>query len=185
LGQVTEVKGSAIVASIRGLRDEGHYERYLANLSGAQRASLPFTTAGEWLPVSTALHHYLACDALGLALSENVRLGDKMAQRMNSNLVSTVATLARASGVTPFTILAFAHRAFATTFRGGGGVRVFAVGEKEARFEMLGNPLLSSPWHRHGWCGTIRTNVQRVCLRCVVTEIAYDEANASYRVVWA
>jgi hypothetical protein len=185
LGEVTEVKGSAIVASIRGLREEGYYDRYLASLKPALRESIPFITAGQWVPLAEAIEHYRACDAMGLPLFENVRLGDKMAQRMNSNFVATIATIARATGVTPFTLLAFSHRAFASAFRGGGGVRVVALGEREARFEMHHNPLLSVPWHRHGWCGTIRTNLLPVCKTCLVTELAYDDANAAYRVVWA
>ena len=184
LRDVTEVKGSMLVASIRGLREEGHYHRYLANLAPQDRELIPFITAGEWVPIGTVLRHYLACDALGLSVSENVRLGDKMATRINSNLVSTIAIIARASGVTPFTILGFAQRAFGSVFR-GGGVRVVAVGEKEARFEMFRNPALSVPWHRNGWCGNLRTNLQPLCKTCRVTVEWFDDANARYRVVWA
>lgn len=184
LRDVTEVKGSMVVASIRGLREEGHYDRYLANLAPALRDVIPFITAGEWVPVGTVIAHYRACEALGLSVSENVRLGDKMATRINSNFVSTIAIIARASGVTPFTILGFAQRAFGSVFR-GGAVRVVAVGEKEARLEMYRNPALSVPWHRNGWCGNVRTNLQPLCKTCRVTVEKFDDANAQYRVVWA
>jgi hypothetical protein len=181
---VKEVKGTILVSSIRGLRDEGLYDAYLRNLSPRDRESIQLMVAGEWVSIDLALAHYRACEALSLSPAEIVRLGMMTARRLTSNFYGTVAKIARASGVTPWSGLAQTPRIFAANCRGGGGTRVVKFGPKEARLEFVALPLMGIPWCRHGWRGTVTTSTEHFCRKCYVTEIDSSATSVAYRISW-
>lgn len=182
---VTETKGTLVVSSLRGLRDADHYDAYLAKLAPKDRETIPLVVAGEWISIGVALTHYRACDALGLPAAEIFRLGVLTAQRLTSNLFSTIAKIAKTSGVTPWAGLGQMPRIFESNFRGGGGVRVLKLGPKEARLDLVAFPLMGIPWCRHGWRGTITANAELFCEVCYVTEVAATSTNVTYRLSWA
>jgi hypothetical protein len=181
---VKEVKGTILVSSIRGLRDEGHYDAYLRNLSPRDREAVQLMVAGEWVSIDLALAHYRACEALSLAPGEIFRLGVMTSRRLTSNFYGTVAKIARASGVTPWSGLAQTPRIFEANCRGGGGTRVVKLGPKEARLEFVAFPLMGIPWCRHGWRGTVTASTEQFCHKCYVTEIESSATSVAYRVSW-
>ncbi len=181
---VKEVKGTTIVSSLRGLRDGGHFEAYLANLAPEHRDAIPMIVAGEWVSIKVALVHYRACEALGLHANEVVRLGAGTAQRISSNFFATLAKIAKTSGATPWTALGQMQRVFEASFRGGGGTRVVKLGPKEARAELVAFPLVGIPWCRHGWRGVMLQCAELFCERCYAHEIDASATSVAYRLSW-
>jgi hypothetical protein len=181
---VQEVKGTVIVSSLLGIREGGYFDAYLAKLPRGYQSMIPQVVAGEWVPIELAMVHYRTCDSLGLPPAEIVRMGGLMAQRLNSNAVALLLKLAKTSGVTPWTALGQLQRVFEGSFRGGGGTRVFKLGPKEARVELVAFPIVGIPWSRYGWRGTLATNMERFCDRCFATELRATSTSVSYRLAW-
>jgi hypothetical protein len=181
---VKEMKGTILVSSLRGVREGGHFDAYLAKLAPRDADAIQLVVAGEWVPIDLVLTHYRACDALGLPPPEIVRMGIAIAHRTHSNVFATVAKIAKTSGVTPWTGLARLQHVFEGHFRGGGGTRVVKLGPKEARVELLAFPLMGIPWCRYGWRGTITANAELFCKQCYTSEIASTPTSVAYRLSW-
>jgi hypothetical protein len=186
LGRVREVKSSIIVASIRGLRETGHFDDYAKLLPAAHRESMPLVVAGTWIPIETAVTHYTACQNLGLPPAEIIRMGGAMSVRLGPTLVTAVGAIARTTGMTPWAPLSQFQRTFESRFRGGGGTRVLKLGPREARVEVAGLALAGIPWFRYGYRGTLQTAGRLFAPRLLVTEIPTPapEDLLAYKVAW-
>jgi hypothetical protein len=180
---VSELKGTILVSSLRGLRDGGHIDAYLAKLAPKDAEAIRLVVVGDWAPISLALAHYRACDALDLPPPEIVRMGAATARRMNSNFFAMVAKIAKSSGATPWTGLAQLQRVFEGHCR-GGATRVVKLGPKEARVEFVAFPLMAIPWCRYGWRGTLAANAELFCEQCYAAEVGWTPTSVAYRLSW-
>jgi hypothetical protein len=142
---VSQCKSTLLVSSVRGLRDHGHFERYESQLDPQFRDMVLSAIAGVWMPIEAAAAHYRAIDSLGLTPLEQSRLGSAASERLGSSVFSTIATLAKTSGVTPWTGLRYFQRFFDRFFV-GGGTQVLKLGPKDARIDVVGLPLLDIPY---------------------------------------
>jgi hypothetical protein len=142
---VSQCKSTLLVNSVRGLREHGHFERYEALLDPQFRDTVLSAIAGVWMPIEAAAAHYRAIDSLGLTPLEQSRLGSAASARLGSSVFSTIATLAKTSGVTPWTGLRHFQRFFDRFFV-GGGTQVLKLGPKDARIDVVGLPLLDIPY---------------------------------------
>jgi hypothetical protein len=186
LGRVREVKSSIIVASIRGLRETGHFDEYVKRLPPAHRESMPLVVAGIWIPIDIAVTHYTSCQSLGLPPAEIIRMGGAIAKRLGTALATAIGAVARTTGVTPWAPLSHFQRTFDSRFRGGGGTRVLKLGPREARVEVAGLPLGGIPWFRYGYRGTLQTGGRLFAPSLLVTEIPTPapEDLLAYKIAW-
>ena len=179
------MRGTNFVVGDRWLREHGHYTQYWEALPEPTRAIVRTVDVSSWLPMSVALPHYRALDALPLSYEDRIAFGASVSQSVNGVVLSTVARLAGSIGLSPFVPLARAAKLFARNFR-GGAVGVTKVGATEARFEVLGTPLAVSACHRDNIGGALLDGTRTFAADVRVTEIATRRTPTSYafRIRW-
>ena len=189
IGVATEVRSTLLLGSIQSLRALGHYDRYVSHLDPAARETVLTSVAGVWLPMSYAIAHYEACDALALPLKDEVALGHAVGNRIQGAFLGLIVRTAKNAGVTPWAILTELNRIWDRTFRGGGGPFVAKLGPKEARVELIGLPILDVPYFRHAYEGTFLAAFEPFCNKVYVQEtgplLRRTPNEAAYRVSWA
>ncbi len=184
---LTEVRSTWVTSSVLGVREHGHYDRYVAGLAPEFRE--PILTAvpgGSWLPVEAFVAHYTACEALGLPEEEKVDLGERATKQIHGTMIDLARRLAREAGATPWALLGHAPKLFERVAR-GGAIKVHELGPKEAQLELYGYPVAGYSFARCTMRGAVRslacifghsTYVHDVRTLCTPTSLAY-------RVQWA
>ncbi len=139
---------------IASLKGNGQYERYVTLVAPAVRAEIEGAVAGMWIPVDTAVAHYLACDHLGLSSESAAQLGRGTFERTKGMLLGTAIGIAKGAGVTPWSLAPHLQRIW---FRGldGSGVQAVKVGPKEMRLSVVACPLLKSHYFRAALRGLV------------------------------
>src|ERR1700692_4657296 len=135
LAPMRNVRSTLILGGLASLRAAGLGEAYDAVSPVEVRRVLESSVAGMWIPVETAVAHYLACDKLGVSAESAAQLGRGTFQRTKGLLLGTAIGLAKGAGVTPRTLIPHLQRFW---LRGidGGGVRAIEVGPKEVRIDV-------------------------------------------------
>lgn len=178
---MTEVKSTIVVTALRALRERGHYDRYVAELTPAQRGQLLGLTAGTWVPIALMLEHYAAVNRLKLDAATIESIGGEVGERMNKSVLSIALTLSRQAGVTPWTALATSHRMTDISWR-GGDIAVYKLGPKDALYEWVGQPCARVPYFVTSFRGLLRALATPFCTkayteietrRCSPTSVAY------------
>jgi hypothetical protein len=149
----TAFRSTWVVSSINSLREQGHFDRYVALLPDC-REELLSSVAGIWLPIAVARAHYEACEALSLALDQQIAMGRAVGERARGSWLAPAIRAARAGGVSPWTILPQLDRLWRRAANGGAAA-VFRMGPKEARAELVGCELLDVPYFRQGMRGVL------------------------------
>jgi hypothetical protein len=186
-GRVTHVRSTLVLSSVQSLRAHSLYEHYIRLLDPGMRDTVEALIAGQWLPVETALKHYRACDALGLTLANEIALGHEVGTRIQGSILGLLLKGAKGAGATPWTGLGFMDRLWERVFNGGGGVGLVKLGPKEARAQLVGLPLLTVPYFRHAFRGTMLAGLELFCQRAYVHEQGRDRADDTsftFRVSW-
>jgi hypothetical protein len=151
-GATTEVRSTLITTSMAAIRARQRFEAYEKALPKEWRDALLTAVAGMWLPIQVALAHYNACDTLGFSAQEQFVIGKEVGTRVQGSVVGLMVRTARTAGVTPWTGLMQCNRLYERMFQ-GGGVRLLKLGPKEARVELVKNPLVSSTHFKNGLRG--------------------------------
>jgi hypothetical protein len=180
------VRSTLLASSLRTLRDHGHYERYLATVAPEWREPILQAVAGLWLPIDAGLAHYRACDALGLSAQEQVAIGREVGDRIQGTFLSTMIRAAKSAGVTPWTALSYTGKLYERLFE-GGGCSVMRLGPKDARADLVNNPVVGTAYFRNGFRGLYQVGIELFCARCYVTEIgsATTERACALKISWA
>jgi len=149
------VRSTLMQGGIASMKGGGVYERYVATVAPAVREEIEAAVAAMWIPVPTALAHYLACDSMGLSSESAAQLGRGTFERTKGMLLGTAIGIAKGAGVTPWSLAPHLQRAW---FRGldGGGLQVVKAGPKEMRVDIVACPILKSHYFRgalRGLCG--------------------------------
>jgi hypothetical protein len=177
----THVRGTTILSSQRSLRARGLFDRYVEQIPAPHRETLLAVTAQTWQPVELALVHYAACDRLALPREKVLEIGAESGRFLNQTVLSTVFSLSREIGASPWTAIPHVNRLIGRTWRGSTG-GVFKLGPKECRLEWIGQPAASIPYFRVAFGGFIqgvfsvfaRTVYVRELPRCcTVTTLGY------------
>ena len=141
----TVFRSTWILSSHEGLRANGHWERYLLELSD-HRDEILSCVAGVWLPIWVARAHYRACDRLGLSSDEVAAMSRGEGGRVRRAWYAPLATLAREEA-SPWATLSQLHMLWRRA-ADGGAVAVFRTGEQDARAEYVGCELFDIPYFR-------------------------------------
>jgi hypothetical protein len=167
----TLVRTTLIATSVRSLRSRGHFERYARHLDPAALRQIVECVAGAWLPISVGIAHYEACDALDLGALEQIAIGSEVGHRVHGTFLGTMVRAARTAGVTPWMALGHSQRLYERVFAGGGAVAVTRVGPKDARVELLANPLYGIRYYRTALCGVYVAAAQLFCSKAYAREL--------------
>jgi hypothetical protein len=159
LSRVTQVRSTLIQSSLNTLRQRGHYERYLSFIDPREREIILGTLAPVWLELSTAMHHYEACDRLALDRDELMQVGEDVGNKIQGTFIGTIVKKARTVGLNPWVPLANFHRLWERLMQ-GGGVSLTKVGPKDARIEVRMLPLARYAYFRAAFCGVIASGIK-------------------------
>ena len=160
-----------LTASQSTLRERGYWERYEAALDPTHRKELLELVAGRWLPIEVAHAHYAAADRIGIPPEELVTIGAAATRRANATTFRFITRMAQGAGATPWTLLGYAPRIWATTCD-GGAIGIARLGPKEARIEIIGYPMANLAYNRVTMRGIVTAGVELFCKRTYVREVA-------------
>ncbi len=174
------------MSSIRALREEGHYARYVELLPGAQRDAILNCVAPQWMPVELAVVHYDACNRLGLSSSQMLEMGSRVAKHAQGTFVKTIVAFVTSAGATPWTMLAQGRRMWERAWV-GSGLSVVKLGPKEARIEIVGCPCARIAYFRGANRGILQSVVQILSTRAYVNEVPRlsGDTSLAYKLQWA
>jgi hypothetical protein len=186
VSRATHLRSTIISSSIAALRELGFYEAYVAQLDAQARDEVLSIVPGVWVPMALGFVHYTACDRLRLPVSDLLALGSHAGERVMRSPLSVAMTLAKESGVTPWTMFAQSQRLWERSFQ-GSAIGVFKLGPKEARAEIVGWPLARIEYNRVSVRGILAGLAQPFCTRVYVSEVTplCTTSTCGYRVAWA
>jgi hypothetical protein len=182
----SSVRGTVIIASLRGIRQFGHGDRYLEILEPRHRDTVASLTAATWLPMEFAAAHYEACEKLGLDRSTIESIGADAGRFIYQKVLNLVAKLSRESGVTPLFTLTHANKLGARTWI-GSSFAVWQIGPKEARLEWVQQPLAKIPYFRAAFGSFAQAICGLFAQKLYVRELPRrkgQESEVAYRVSW-
>jgi hypothetical protein len=186
-GVVTRVRSSLVLSSVQSVRARGLFDAYAGKLEDADRVAILQSTGSDWLTMRLAQAHYLACDALGLTLAEQIAIGQEVGDRVQKSFLGLLLRAARSAGVTPWVLLDHVDRIWARVFDGGGGALVTRHGPKEATVRFVGLPVIDVPYLRNAFRGAFLAATEPFCEKSYVQEIAARRTPGGciYRLSWA
>ena len=186
LGIASKCKSTLIVSSVRAMKEHGHMDAYAANLDPRAKDIVLGCIAGTWITMDAAVAHYSACNALGLSVAEQVRMGASVADRIHQTLLNTVVRIAAGAGADPWTALAHFHKFYERMFD-RGGTSVVKVGPKDARVELVGLPLAGIPYFVNAYRGVIQKGGELFATRAFVTALPKyaSPTSLAFRIAWA
>jgi hypothetical protein len=177
------VRSTLIASSLRSIRAHGLWDEYLAHVDPPWRETIVESVAGVWLPIAAGIAHYGACDALPLSSSRHVEIGHEVGDRVNGTLLGIMVRTAKTAGATPWTALSHVERLYARLFD-GGGIAIEKAGPKDARFEMVVNPLARFGYFRDAARGMWASAIELFCKKAYVTEIGRTETSFKVKLSW-
>jgi len=182
----THTRSTWITASIAAIKQRGHYDEYLKNLPAAHRESIVGAVAGTWLEMDVALAHYTTANLLPLSEEEIVAIGRDVAAVTQKTTLSVAVRAAKSAGVTPWSMFPLLPKIWERASQ-GGGLAVFKLGPKEARFEIVGWPCAEVPYCRVAWRGVIQGLTQLFCSTVYAREVPKlcTPSSLGYVMSWA
>jgi hypothetical protein len=179
-------KSTVLQGSVAAVRASGHEQDYLRHLAPANQQVLLQAVAGTWIPIEVAAAHYEACDAAGFGVDEAFANGRRTFDQTGQVIFGTVLKMAKAAGVTPWTLLEQLQRFWERGYD-GGGVQVVRQGPKEARIHIVKCRLFESPYYRAALRGVVTSAMELFCTKVYVTEKAGPRpfGTVTYRQQWA
>jgi hypothetical protein len=180
-----EARSTIIVSAIQSLRGHGLLPRYEAALTPQQRERLFALTAGQWVPIETALEHYEAVDSLHLDDAIIQEIGAAVGVRLYQSVLGTFMKLSTQAGVTPWSVLPSVHRMIDVTWR-GTDMAVWKRGPKDARLEWANQPCARIPYFGVSFASLLGTTVGMFCRKAYVTKIlrACTPTKLSFQLSW-
>jgi len=185
LGVASAARSTLVTTSIQSLRKHGFYDRYARHLSNDQRDALLTAVAGTWLPMDLAFAHYAACGALDLTLAEQTAIAMEVGDRVNGTFLGSMLRMAKTVGVSPWSALGQSAKLYERLFC-GGGIAVSKKGPKDARVDLIGNPLCTIDYFRVGVRGVYEVALQLFCQRVSTFELTARATShsMSIRIAW-
>lgn len=170
MGIASVVRSTLVTASIQSLRARNLYDRYALRLTMDDREALSSAVAGVWIPTALAVAHYRACEALRLSVGEQLDIALEVGSQMHGTFLGAMLRVAKTVGVSPWTALGYSGKLYDRLFR-GGGIAVTRTGPKDARIDLVGNPLCEIEYFRVGVRGVYEAALELFCERVTSQEI--------------
>jgi len=178
---VRNVRSTLLMGTMATFKSAGHFEAYCSAIPPAHRDVLLRAVAGIWIPVDTAMAHYVACDSLNLSADEEAKLGGATFERVRGTLLGTMLQMANGVGVTPWTVLGQLQRFWYRAYD-GAALQVVRLGPKEARLDLVQCPFADTHYHRNALRGLFRAVLRLFCQQAYVQERKGHRAPGTYSV---
>lgn len=167
-----------MLASLKLLKETGHYPTYEAALPPEQRDPIVYVLAASWVPIELLATHFATVDALDLSDAQLSRIGETTGAQILDSLFGAMVRTARQAGADagPWIGLRQVDRIWERIFQ-GGGVAVTQTGPKDAIVEVLGLPIAGSRFFRVSHSAFIRGAMMLVAKTCFVKPVATRKPN--------
>jgi len=166
----SHTRSTLITTSMQTIRNRGRFEDYEKGLSPEVKETLLSVVAGVWLPIELATAHYTACEGLELPQKEQFAIGMEVGKRVQGTMLGLVVRTAKQAGLTPWMGLGQSDRLYERLFQ-GGSVKLVKLGPKEARMEVVNNPLFALAYFRNGFRGIVCAGAQMFCEKVYAHEL--------------
>jgi hypothetical protein len=166
ISPATKFRSTWVVSSLEGLRNHGHYERFL-NVLTEHREEILSSIAGTWLPMPVAYAHYKACDALGLSDAEHAAMIRGPGARVRRAWYARLIAAADQAKVDPWTVLGQLNRSWQRGVNGGAAA-VFRLKPTVARVEYVRCELFGIPYYMRACRFVLLALIERFDARAVV-----------------
>ncbi len=184
---VVECRSTLLMASLQAVKKRGRLDDYKRLVDPKVLEEITSAVAAVWLPIEFGVAHYRTCDALGFSTQEQLDLGGEVIARLQETFIGALLRAARKAGiVTPWVGVTKFAQIYARSFR-GGGARVVKLGPKEARIEVVGQPLAAIPYFRVAHRGLIRAGTHFFAAQAFCNDVQSlcTSTTLGYRLVWA
>ena len=182
----TELRSTLLTTSLQTLRSRGLLDAYFKALPPEHHDAVTHVVAGVWLPIDLGIAHYRACDSLGLQWEQVLSIGKEVGERVQGTVLGLMVRTAKSTGLAPWTALRNGMVFYERGFR-GGAVGIVKLGPKEARVELVGNPLCAVSYFRQGIRAVTSTGAELFCEKAYTVELPRLTTSTSmgYRLSWA
>ena len=180
IAPATEWRSTWLTSSLEGLRQHGHFERYVKLLT-THREEILTSVAASWVPISVARAHYDACERLRLdadQVEEMARAGGSVRRAWYATVI---AAAQRSPSMWPVLVQL---QKFWLRSANGGGVAVFRTSEQSARLHYIGCELLDVAYFREAFRVALLLLFQHVDQDSTLTIHPLDETSLEYRLYW-
>jgi len=180
------VRSTVLVASYKMVHAMGRDDDYRAALPPEHHAAIFEAVAGTWVDVPVAMAHYHACDELGLTGEEQVDVGRTVGRQLRGTLAGTIVHMSKEMGVEPWTVIPTMPRVWNRAFD-GSALKGWKLGPKEARFDVVGLPLVDVRYFRNALRGQCMGMMDLFCTRSYVHArgATFEPGTYSVRLQWA
>jgi hypothetical protein len=179
--RVTNVRGSLLLASLKLLKESGHYPTYEADLPKEFRDTIVYALAASWLPSAAFVAHYDTVDRLNLSDVQLSRVGEAVGAQILDGLFGSLVRTARNAGAEAGIWIALkqVERIWTRIYQ-GGGVAVVQTGPKDAIVEVSGLPIAipTSRFFRISHSAFMRGSVMLVARACFVKPVPARKPHA-------
>lgn len=161
-----------VLASLKLLRDVGHYDAYEAALPQEHREPILQAMAASWVPMRHMVAHFATIDGLGQSDAQLSRMGDVHGAESMDTLFGTLIRTARGAGAEAGIWIALKQvdRIWGRIFQ-GGGCSIIQSGPKDAIFEIHGLSVAGSRYFRLSHIAFVRVAVMMVARTCIVKAV--------------
>jgi hypothetical protein len=180
----TRVRSTLVASSHRALSARGLFDRYEKGLEPPWKSVVLETVAGTWLPLEAGMAHYRACDALGLSMVDQLAIGREVGDRIHGTFLGTMIRTAKNAGVTPWAAFPYTLKLYERIFD-GGACAVEKMGPKDARMEVVANPMVAITYFRNAMRGVWQSGIELFARKAYVTEIARSASSFKVKISWA
>jgi hypothetical protein len=185
VSMASQVRGTVLLSSLRGLRAHGQHERYMDLLETRYRDDIASLTAPTWFPLDLARAHYDACERLDLDKPTIEAIGAEAGAFTSQTVLNVVVKLSKTSGVSPWFALSNSNKLVARTWM-GSSIAIYKLGPKEARLEWIQQPMARFPYFRTAFGAFASAISANFAQMMFVRELAKSstDTEVSYRVSW-
>jgi hypothetical protein len=176
--RVTDIRGIVIQGRLNQLRENGHYDDYLARLPSSHKDLILHALASSWVPIETSLVHFDTLDAMPLSDQQITRMAEPMGAGIFHNLFASMVRAARSNGAEAGVWLGLrqADRVFGRMYN-GGCCKVTQVGPKDAIIEVDGLSFARSRCFRLSHCAFLRGVFSFSTKACVCKPLPQRDAS--------
>jgi hypothetical protein len=92
--RATHVRSTLLQQSLRGIRNQGYFQRWEAFIDPLHRDTILEAIAPSWLPIDVGMAHYLACDRFDLDEATLQTIGEGVGAQLQNTLLGVASKIA-------------------------------------------------------------------------------------------
>jgi hypothetical protein len=179
--RATHVRSTLLQQSLRGIRNQGNFQRWEAYIDPLHRDTILEAIAPSWLPIEVGLAHYLACDRFGEDDATLDKIGEGVGTQLQSTLLGVASKIVLSTVISQETINSCFLKLWPRLCKGGQLDIVYSG--KIVTIELRAATLPKSRYFRGTFLGNVRAGSKLFGQKLTgLRALPYDEANDVFTV---